>query len=149
MYRDAYRTGLGVQVQAPVLTSPAGGAQDVELVSGTAFAWNPVEGAGSYLLEISKNQDFTDVVVNTTVTDPSFTATGLEKETTYYWRVTAFEGRLGGTSAVSSVFSFKTSATDAVSLYDSFGDNSFAGWLKKSGTLPALTSRHMPADTAI
>ena len=144
MYRDAYRTGLGVQVQAPVLTSPAGGAQDVELVSGTAFAWNPVEGAGSYLLEISKKQDFTDVVVNTTVTDPSFTATGLEKETTYYWRVTAFEGRLGGTSAVSSVFSFKTSATDAVSLYDSFGDNSFAGWLKKSGT-PTRTDKQAHA----
>ena len=144
MYRDKYRTNLGVQVQAPVLTDPANGAQDVEIVSGTAFAWNPVEGAGSYLLEISKNQDFSDVVVNTTVTDPSFTATSLEKETTYYWRVTAFEGRLGGTSAVSPVFTFKTSATDTITLYDSFGDSSFAGWLKKAGT-PTRTDKQAHA----
>ena len=144
MYRDAYRTGLGVQVQAPVLTSPANGAQDVEIVSGTAFAWNPVEGAGSYLLEISKNQDFSDVVVNTTVGDPTFTATSLEKENTYYWRVTAFEGRLGGTSAVSPVFTFKTSATDTITLYDSFGDSSFAGWLKKAGT-PTRTDKQAHA----
>ena len=79
MYRDEYRTNLGVQVQAPVLTAPANGAQDVEIASGTAFAWNPVEGADSYLLEVSKNQEFTEVVVNTTVGDPTITATSLEK----------------------------------------------------------------------
>ena len=144
MYRDKYRTNLGVQVQAPVLTDPANGAQNVEIASGTAFAWNPVEGADSYLLEVSKNQEFTDVVVNTTVGDPTFTATSLEKETTYYWRVTAFEGRLGGTSAVSPVFTFKTSATDTITLYDSFGDSSFAGWLKKAGT-PTRTDKQAHA----
>ena len=144
MYRDKYRTNLGVQVQAPVLTDPANGVQDVEIASGTAFAWNPVEGADSYLLEVSKNQEFTDVVVNTTVGDPTFTATSLEKETTYYWRVTAFEGRLGGTSAVSPVFTFKTSATDTITLYDSFGDSSFAGWLKKAGT-PTRTDKQAHA----
>lgn len=58
LYRDEYRTELGVEMTAPVLTAPADKAEDVSVASGVAFSWQPVEGAGSYRVEVASDETF-------------------------------------------------------------------------------------------
>lgn len=132
LYKDEYRTELGVEVTAPVLESPADQAEDVSLVEGVEFSWQAVEGAGSYQLEIAEDEKFEQIVQASSVTGTSATAKDLETGKTYYWRVTAYEARLGGSSAVSEVRSFTTSTSTDASFYESFG-NDFSAWTPAEG----------------
>jgi len=52
------------------------------------FTWQPVNGAESYDLKVSKDSTFaTTVVDETSITANSFEYKSLEKETKYYWQV--------------------------------------------------------------
>ncbi len=52
------------------------------------FTWQPVNGAESYDLKVSKDSTFATTVVNESgITANSFEYKSLEKETTYYWQV--------------------------------------------------------------
>lgn len=132
LYKDEYRTELGVEVSAPVLTAPADGAADVSIVDGVALSWQAVEGAGSYEVELASDNAFKEILRTESVTEPGLTLTGLEAGTTYYWRVTAHEGRLNGSSAESEVRSFTTSSSTEASFYESFG-NDFSAWTAAEG----------------
>ncbi len=128
LYKDAYRTDLGMEVAKPQLTAPADKETEVNLAAGVKFAWEPVDGAGSYQLEIATDEAFKEIAATEAAAEPSAVCTKLKKSTQYFWRVTAYENRLGGTSATSDVFSFTTSDTEDVTLYEGFGVSNFEGW---------------------
>jgi alpha-tubulin suppressor-like RCC1 family protein len=73
------------------------------------FKWNPVVGAEFYQLQISKNDQFTDLVyskdslINTEQFVPN-----LESQMLYYWRVRVWNTELIGTAYWSEVWTFRT-----------------------------------------
>lgn len=90
---------------APALSTPADGATNVAIPA--ALSWIASTGAASYSVEVSTTSDFNNIVHNPSgITGTSTTATGLSINTTYYWHVNATNS--GGTSAWSTVWSFKT-----------------------------------------
>ncbi len=55
------------------------------------FSWQADGGVTGYTIELSKQSDFSTIVVSSTLSTNTFTpAQNLEQETTYYWRVRAF-----------------------------------------------------------
>ncbi|RIK75880.1 hypothetical protein DCC62_12435 [candidate division KSB1 bacterium] len=90
---------------APTLALPLNGSGNHPTT--LALSWNPSTGATTYRLQVSTSSTF-----NTATLDDSTIATNsrqigsLAYNTTYYWRVMA--KNIGGTSAWSSGWSFKT-----------------------------------------
>ncbi|NCY22965.1 hypothetical protein EBX31_13575, partial [bacterium] len=97
-------------------TSPApfapSGLRVVSTTTGGAVSWNPVNGATGYGLDLAKDSAFGQVVANNSVANsPSYTASGLSPNTTYYVRVRTFAETINSktnTSSSSEVFSFVT-----------------------------------------
>lgn len=86
-----FSTGLA----RTVLIEPANGAVDISKVS-VLFKWEPTPGADSYKLQVSRNGSFTNLFVNDSgITTSSKDVYTLENNQTYYWRVMAFDGKLG------------------------------------------------------
>ena len=89
--------------KAPVLTSPAQGSTPLDLFE---FAWTSELG-GKFTVELSRNQDFTDLVGVVSTGNKKLSVTnfpGLEAGKTYYWRVRL--SPVGANPAVSAVQSF-------------------------------------------
>ncbi len=88
--------------EAPHLTSPTDGAVLQQPNQPVRFAWDPVEGAVNYSLEISQDKNFIDPARTTTYStgSTSITPNVLQPANTYYWRVTANLG--GGINTASS-----------------------------------------------
>ncbi len=107
---------------APVLTTPGNGATNVGLQP--VLSWEAAREAGSYLVEVSSDRGFSNIVAAAEVIDTVWTVpASLNSSTRYYWRVTAkngcgdspdslfsdsFEG--GTASPPMSVFAFSTEA---------------------------------------
>jgi hypothetical protein len=92
-------------LSTPVLVGPANNSQDVPM--SLTFVWNEVFGADRYQLQVSKDNTFTDMIVDATnLVTTSYLLSGLEKDTFYYWRVKAF--RQGFESSFSATGQFKT-----------------------------------------
>ena len=120
LYEDAYRTLEKTVLAAPELIAPQDGETGLIVTNGVRFSWNTVAGAGTYKLEIAKDQEFSDVAVSMYTDAGTVSVTGLEKEAVYYWRVTARERAVNGAESVSSVRSFTTSALDDASFFEGF-----------------------------
>jgi PKD repeat protein/subtilisin-like proprotein convertase family protein len=95
-------------VGATTLSSPLDA--DTQVNPQTTFSWEAVNNASAYQLEISTEPDFSaNNTVLTNITETTYTLGDvLETETTYYWRVTAFNPC--ATGSTSATFSFETSA---------------------------------------
>jgi len=80
-----------------------------------------VTGATSYRIQLAKNASMSSPVVNTTTTNASFPAgsSDLTKGAQYWWRVQAINS--GGTSAWSTIFTFKVPAVPAAPALSSPG----------------------------
>ncbi len=74
-------------------TAPANNATDVSL--SPVLDWDPLTGIGGYLVQLSPDANFNEVIA-WGVIEPEFSAASvllvLEKETMYYWHVRAFNG---------------------------------------------------------
>jgi hypothetical protein len=102
---------------APVFVAPSDAAANVNVL--TAFDWNAVTGAASYKLEVATDVNFANIVADVTVTPTNHTLTApLNVNTTYYWRVTAFNA-CGGTTP--APWSFTTWPVNAVQELDGLG----------------------------
>jgi subtilisin family serine protease len=77
----------GTVPAAPVLILPANNATGVS--RNPSFSWGASTGATSYNFQLSKYSTFTTTVKNTTLTTTSTSASGLSRNTVYYWRVRA------------------------------------------------------------
>ena len=95
---------------APDLLTPSDGATNVSFKP--SFSWTAVSQASSYLVEVSDDPGFSNIVYSATVADTSHTAaTPLFASTTYYWRVTA-DNVCGNNT--STTFSFTTQAATMI-----------------------------------
>ena len=147
LYNDAYRTNVSAEIPAPTLLTPANEAADEPYVSGVAMSWSAVSDADNYVVEIASDAAFENIVLTKTLETTSWNAGPLEKETTYYWRVTAAQSFLNGASATSEVRSFTTNDEEYASFYEGFGKNySFEGW-DGLGSSPSVTSENAHAGS--
>jgi hypothetical protein len=90
---------------APQLSSPPYNATGQLLTLN--LIWHKSFGAVSYRVQLSTDSLFSSLIINdSTVTDSIKTVSGLSPLTYYWWRVNA-KG-IGGTSAYSVVYKFKT-----------------------------------------
>ena len=91
----------------PTLSSPANKA--TKLSVAPTLSWNTSNGASTFTLQVSANSSFSNTVYNQNdLTGTSQKVTGLSKNTTYYWRVSA--SNVYGTSAYSNIWSFTTNS---------------------------------------
>ncbi|MBO6620975.1 MAG: T9SS type A sorting domain-containing protein [Balneola sp.] len=87
---------------APVLISPIDGANDLELQE--EFTWSIVESAEEYNIQISENNTFSTVLIDSALSDTAIIIESFEYENTYYWRVSA--SNTAGESEYSAIHSF-------------------------------------------
>ncbi len=95
-------------LSTPNLYLPSDGSTDISYIP--TMSWGMVTGAEQYTLEIASDISFSNVMETATgLTTFSYnpSASLLDINTTYYWRVQAFN--MCGASAYSSIFSFTTS----------------------------------------
>ncbi len=89
---------------APALVSPAD-ASTIKALS-TTTEWTAVTGAAGYNRQVSTSPTFATFVVNDSSATTSKALSGLANNTTYYWRVRAYNA--GGEGDFSTAFSFST-----------------------------------------
>ena len=90
---------------APILDTPVSGTTNTPLTP--TLVWNASQGATSYNLQVSTNTQFSSFIVNSTgLSTTSYSLSGLNEATTYYWRASATNSN--GTSGWSSVWNFIT-----------------------------------------
>jgi hypothetical protein len=90
---------------APVLIAPTNDVINLELA--VQFAWNAVQNASSYNMQIATDSDFENIILNETeITDTSNQAANLTFYTQYFWRVKSLSNE--EESAWSEVWSFTT-----------------------------------------
>ncbi len=107
-----FTTGQAFPI-APTLVSPEDGSTDQE--TSVLFLWNSVPTATHYRLQVSVTNDFSDTVIDEDeITNTFYTASGLDYDTEYYWRLRAVSGV--GAGDWSAVWSFTT--TDDVTSVD-------------------------------
>jgi hypothetical protein len=95
---------------AAVLATPADGTTGNS--TNPVLSWNPIPGASSYRLQVSRVADFTSPVQDTSgLPVTSFTVQGLTNDTEYFWRVDARNDN--GTGAWSPVWRLRTFALPA------------------------------------
>jgi hypothetical protein len=97
-----------IAYSAPVLEQPVDEVTDVALKP--TFTWIAIPGAISYILQVSRTNTFTGLVINRNITAAAITythATNLLPNTKYYWRVRA-NGPYGPGAWQAIIFSFTT-----------------------------------------
>jgi len=95
----------------PELVSPANNSTEQPV--NLTLEWKEVTGAVKYDVQVSKSSQFSTIEKDVAgVTGTSTDVTGLQKETTYYWRVKAFVN--GEYSQWSVVWSFTTAGDQIV-----------------------------------
>ncbi len=88
------------------LSSPLDAAIGVS--TNAVLAWDASPGAQEYVVEVSNTPTFVNAIAGGTVTGTTFTATGLEPDTEYFWRVRAVNAC--GDATLSTTRSFTTVA---------------------------------------
>jgi len=91
--------------QSPFLSAPLNGAPNQR--DTVQIRWHTQEWVSSFRLQVAKDIMFTEpIFLDTPVLDTLYTLSGLNGQTTYYWRVSARNA--GGTGLFASAFSFQT-----------------------------------------
>ena len=91
----------------PILSSP----DDGQNVTANAFslAWDSVATANQYRILVSEDRAFAVPIVDTQISETTFSPSNLDASTTYYWKISSID-MLGNESADSSVWHFSTDA---------------------------------------
>ena len=92
-------------VPAPVLTSPENATVDVPVP--VTISWEAFQFADNYTLEVAGDLNFNNIVNSQSgLTQPSAQVSGLDNNSTYYWRVISHNA--GGDSPGSPIWNFTT-----------------------------------------
>lgn len=84
------------------------------------FKWELTDGADSYQLQVSNNDSFTNMFLDTTgIPTNSRNVPGLVTGNTYFWRVKAFAGELGNDWSEVRTFNIKKDISTVLSAADS------------------------------
>ena len=121
---------------APVLCSPAD--KVIHSPDSITMIWNSQIHTEAYLMDVSTVDDYSELFVSETVTDTAFTLTGLEENSTYYWRVRPYN--VAGVGLFSEDWSFTTSSPSAV-------DRKISSIPKRHALLPAYPNPFNPMIT--
>ncbi|MEO8197640.1 MAG: S8 family serine peptidase, partial [Thermoanaerobaculia bacterium] len=122
----------------PVPAAPANGALNVPVPA--ALSWGAAAQAGTYTVQIATDAGFTNIVEQASaLASPAYSATSINTNTLYFWRVQASNDC--GSSSFSTVFNFRTvaapgdctSGTTANPLYQ-YGFEAGAGSWTHGGT---------------
>ena len=89
---------------APLLLSPAN--HSVKIDMNPTLKWHPSFKAVSYVVTVSANDNFTDIFVTQGTADTTLDIVGLERFTTYWWKVQAIGSE--GQGGISTIFNFRT-----------------------------------------
>lgn len=103
-------------LERPELVSPFNGSGSNSI--NPTLAWDFVEGATEYRVQVSENFEFSDLIVDETVSDNNFDVnTNLEYNELYFWRVQAISP--GGNSNYSAKYTFITAnrPPDSITLF--------------------------------
>ncbi len=119
----------------PTLTAATGSTATTESNGQINLSWNSVTGASGYMLE--RSLDGTNWQVLTTTGGTSYTDTGLQSDTTYYYRLLVYNssGSSSFSAPVSAVSSMTSDEHWVLALYqDLLGRNGakseLDGWVK-------------------
>jgi hypothetical protein len=83
--------------ESPELQEPSDNADlNLEQMRQVVLAWNPVQGAGRYALQISRNHLFVDNVIDVGNRTRTRATVGLRGEGAFQWRVAAFKDGVQG-----------------------------------------------------
>ena len=88
------------------LLTPVNAEADVDPF--TTLSWTEVDLADGYILEVSTDANFNNLIHTVTTEDSNATPEGLTTSTVYYWRVKSTN--ICGEGAASQVYRFRTSA---------------------------------------
>lgn len=98
-------------MSTPVLSEPKNATYNVVL--NPVFKWPRVLNATSYRLLLSSDQNYVNVVVDTTIADTAFAlSTPLKTDSYYYWHIKAKNA--GAETGWSARWAFQTTAVSAV-----------------------------------
>jgi hypothetical protein len=81
----AFTAGSVYAQTAPDLNSPED--ESTGLPSNVTLEWNAVLLANAYQVQLATDEDFDEIIEDETISSTSHDVTGLDHETTYYWRV--------------------------------------------------------------
>ena len=105
------------------------------------FQWEELEDAVSYIIEISKTSDFSNLIVNKNMNTPYLVETGLE-EGVWFWRVLPVYPSILNTRSIYSNISFFRLEKEAVQqLPDNIMD-----WLVLEAPTPANLPENLPPE---
>ena len=110
----SFSTAAGSSSVVPLVISPNYG-QPINNTSAV-LTWKipvPSDSHLKYDLQYSKNSDFSSAQTKANLNEPVAQVTGLDQNSTYYWRVLSKTDN-GSTSSYSTTGSFKTSGATAV-----------------------------------
>ena len=92
------------KLDSPGLLAPDNNASEVETT--TMLDWNEIDLADNYVVQLSDDQEFSNLTVNETLSESEYEVSGLESMTQYFWRVKATNS--DSESDWSEVYSFTT-----------------------------------------
>ncbi|MBJ98459.1 MULTISPECIES: reprolysin-like metallopeptidase [Mesonia] len=75
-------------LEAPNLLNPEN--QETDVSETPVLSWQALENANSYGIQLSTDNSFNNILIETEVEDNTYTFTETDFDTTYYWRVKAF-----------------------------------------------------------
>jgi hypothetical protein len=102
---EASETGTFITATAPpVLSYPENGTEELDV--NLSLLWEQTYGADSYHIQLSENNFFTKLVVDTIVINNELTLENLENDMRYYWRASSIKDVLEG--LFSDKYWFKT-----------------------------------------
>lgn len=81
----------------PVLNSPSNGAIFME--QSPTFSWEAIAGTTEYLIEIARDDAFTDIITSERVSENTYAVSTMLEGGLFFWRITAFNNCGGATSA--------------------------------------------------
>lgn len=97
------------------LTAPENGAKNQK--TETELKWSEALNAEDYTVKVAADSEFKNIIAEETVAGTSYTANGLESNTTYYWKVTANRYKEGvlyeSCDNTDGVWSFRTEPSEA------------------------------------
>ncbi len=139
----------------PVLAVPVNGALNVPVPA--ALSWGAAAQAGSYTVQVATDAGFANIVEQASaLASPAYSATSLNTNTLYYWRVQATNEC--GSSSFSAVFNFRTvaapgdctSGTTANPLYQYGFEAGVGGWTHSgTGDSWAISNANPHSGTAL